>query len=49
MDVWDIAVYLIWSLLGMGLLFFGLVIMAGYIMGEIYEEMIAEAEREVGS
>ena len=49
MGVWDIVVYLAWSLLAMGLLFSGWVIMAGYIMGEIDEEMREEAEREVGS
>lgn len=49
MDIWDVAVYLAWSLLGMGLLFSGWMIIAGYIMGKVDEDMMAEAEREVGS
>ena len=49
MDIWDMAVYLVWSLLAMVLLFSGWMIIAGYIMGKGEEYMREEAEREVGS
>lgn len=44
MDIWDIAVYLTWSLLAMGLFFSGWMIIAGYIMGKVEEDMREEAE-----
>ena len=48
MNIWDIAVYLFWSLLAMGLLLLAIIIIIAYVLGEVEKEMIEGVEREVG-
>ena len=47
MNIWDILVYLLWGLLGIGLIILAFIIWAAYYVGRDLEEREREARMEV--